>query len=207
MMGSTCPNVDIVMIHLNGVNLLVGLLWKKMNQIVKKADEDSQASKDSDDSEDNEDSEDSQDSDYIVDEDNLLNDPEVDMKKFHLNIDKEVEWVRSFPDDRDEAVEGDEELEVIDIEELVSASSSDEGEASEKWKKIRDLQRAHKNEAAAVKDPFYIHQTFSTAKEVKQKIYLHSIQSRRELDFVKNDKNRIIVVYKGIIPNLEILET
>nr|KAJ0189840.1 hypothetical protein LSAT_V11C800393190 [Lactuca sativa] len=55
--------------------------------------------------------------------------------------------------------------------------------------------------------PFYIHQTFSTAKEVKQQIYLHSIQSRRELDFVKNDKNRIRVVCKGTMPNLGILET
>ncbi|CAI9287725.1 unnamed protein product [Lactuca saligna] len=115
--------------------------------------------------------------------------------------------VGSFPDDRDKAVEGDEELEVIDIEELVSASSSDKGEASKKRKKIRDLQRAHKNEAAVVKDPFYIHQNFNTTKEVKQQIYLHSIQSRRELDFVKNDKNRIRVVCKGTIPNLGILET
>ncbi|CAI9276181.1 unnamed protein product [Lactuca saligna] len=142
MIGSTCPNVD---------------------------GEDSQASKDSHDSDDTEDSEYSQDSDYIVDEDNLLDDPEVDMKNFHLNIDKEVEWVGSFPDDRDEAVEGDEELEVINTEEFVSASSSDEGEASKKRKKIRDLRRAHKNEAAAIKDPFYIHQTFSTAKETKKK--------------------------------------
>ncbi|XP_023755147.2 uncharacterized protein LOC111903611 [Lactuca sativa] len=154
-----------------------------------KAGEDSQASKGSHDSDDNEDSEDSQDSDYIVDEDNLVDDPEVNMKNFHLNIDKEVDWVGSFPDDRDEAVEGDEELEVIETEEFVSASSPDEGEAT------------------AIKDPFYIHQNFSTAKEVKQQIYLHSIKSRRELDFVKNDKNRIRVVFKGTIPNLGILET
>ncbi|CAI9284676.1 unnamed protein product [Lactuca saligna] len=64
------------------------------------------------------------------------------MKNFHLNIDKEVEWVGSFPNDRDEPVEGDEELE-----------------------------------------------------------------SRRELDFIKNEKNRIRVVCKGKIPNLGILET
>lgn len=37
----------------------------------------------------------SEDSDFIVDEDNLLDDIDVDMKDFHLNIDKEVEWVRN----------------------------------------------------------------------------------------------------------------
>ncbi|XP_023748425.2 uncharacterized protein LOC111896688 [Lactuca sativa] len=207
MMGSTCPNVDVWDDIFEWCEPFGGTPMEQDEPNSAKAGEDSQASKDIHDSEDNEDSEDSQDSDYIVDEDNLLDDPEVDMKNFHLNIDKEVEWVGSFPDDRDEAVKGDEELEVIDTEELVYASSSDEGEASKKRKKIRDLQRAHKNEAAAVKDPFYIHQTFSTTKEVKQQIYLHSIQSRRELEFVKNDKNRIRVVCKGTIPNLGILET
>nr|KAJ0209902.1 hypothetical protein LSAT_V11C400164130 [Lactuca sativa] len=207
MIGSTCPNVDGLGDTFEWCEPFGGTPMEQDEPNSEKAGEDSQASKDSHDSDDTEDSEYSQDSDYIVDEDNLLDDPEVDMKNFHLNIDKEVEWVGSFPDDRDEAVEGDEELEVINTEEFVSASSSDEGEASKKRKKIRDLRRAHKNEAAAVKDPFYIHQTFSTAKEVKQQIYLHSIQSRRELDFVKNDKNRIRVVCKGTIPNLGILET
>ncbi|CAI9269138.1 unnamed protein product [Lactuca saligna] len=207
MIGSTCPNVDGWDDTFEWCEPFGGTPMEQDEPNSEKAGEDSQASKDSHDSDDTEDSEYSQDSDYIVDEDNLLDDPEVDMKNFHLNIDKEVEWVGSFPDDRDEAVEGDEELEVINTEEFVSASSSDEGEASKKRKKIRDLRRAHKNEAAAVKDPFYIHQTFSTAKEVKQQIYLHSIQSRRELDFVKNDKNRIRVVCKGTIPNLGILET
>nr|KAJ0212186.1 hypothetical protein LSAT_V11C400223730 [Lactuca sativa] len=195
MIGSTCPNVDGWDDTFEWCDPFGGTPTEQDEPNSEKAGEDSQASKDSHDSDDTEDSECSQDSDYIVDEDNLLDDPEVDMKNFHLNIDKEVEWVGSFPDDRDEAVEGDEELEVINTEEFVSASSSNEGEAT------------HKNEAAAVKDPFYIHQTFSTTKEVKQQIYLHSIQSRRELDFVKNDKNRIRVVCKGTIPNLGISET
>nr|KAJ0199185.1 hypothetical protein LSAT_V11C600340960 [Lactuca sativa] len=207
MMGSTCPNVDGWDDTFEWCEPFGGTPMEQDEPNSEKIGEDSQASKDIHDSEDNEDSKDSQDSDYIVNEYNLLDDSEVDMKNFHLNIDKEVEWVGSFPNDRDEAVEGDEELEVIDTKELVSASSSDEGEASKKKKKIRDLQRAHKNEAAVVKDPFYIHQTFSTTKEVKQQIYLHSIQTRRELEFVKNDKNRIRLVCKGTIPNLGILET
>lgn len=44
---------------------------------------------------DSEDIEDNTNSDFIGDEDNMLDDPNVDMKDFHLNIDKEVEWVRN----------------------------------------------------------------------------------------------------------------
>lgn len=135
MIGSTCPNVDGLGDTFEWCEPFGGTPMEQDEPNSEKAGEDSQASKDSHDSDDTEDSEYSQDSDYIVDEDNLLDDPEVDMKNFHLNIDKEVEWVGSFPDDRDEAVEGDEELEVIDTKELVSASSSYEGEASKKGRR------------------------------------------------------------------------
>lgn len=63
------------------------------------------------------------DSNYIVDEENLLDDPEVDKKNFHLNIDKKVGWVGSFLDVRDKSAECDAELKVIDTEVLLSASS------------------------------------------------------------------------------------
>ncbi|CAI9273035.1 unnamed protein product [Lactuca saligna] len=35
----------------------------------------------------------SEDSDFFIDEDNLIHDVDVDMKDFHMNIDKDVEWV------------------------------------------------------------------------------------------------------------------
>ncbi|GKE27498.1 hypothetical protein Tco_1442882 [Tanacetum coccineum] len=38
-------------------------------------------------------SDDSEDSDYIVDEDNVINEVDVDMQEFYQNIDKDVEWV------------------------------------------------------------------------------------------------------------------
>ena len=45
----------------------------------------------SSDSEGSVDSSDSDNSDFIVDEDNLLDDPEVDMHDFYLNIDDNLE--------------------------------------------------------------------------------------------------------------------
>nr|GEV64784.1 hypothetical protein [Tanacetum cinerariifolium] len=38
-------------------------------------------------------SDDSQDSNFIVDEDNLINEVDVDMQEFYQNINKDVEWV------------------------------------------------------------------------------------------------------------------
>ncbi|KAL4555306.1 hypothetical protein LXL04_037922 [Taraxacum kok-saghyz] len=150
---------------------------------------------------------DSQDSDFIVDEENMLDDPEVDMNDFILNIDDNVEWIGGRG-----IVEGDkelsnEELEVINNELLVSDSSEEEDCKSRRRNKIRAVERARANDTAMVKDPFYIFQRFSSPEEVKERIYLHAIETRRELEIMKNDKQRIRVTCKGTIPNLGILET
>ncbi|KAL4577441.1 hypothetical protein LXL04_013550 [Taraxacum kok-saghyz] len=134
---------------------------------------------------------DSQDSDFLVDEENMLDDPEVDMNDFILNIDDNVEWIGER-----EIVEADkelcnEELEVINNEMLVSDSSEEEGCKSRRRNKIRAVERARANDTAMVKDPFYIFQRFSSPEEVKERIYLHAIETMRELEIVKNDKQRI----------------
>ncbi|CAI9295100.1 unnamed protein product [Lactuca saligna] len=98
-------------------------------------------------------------------------------------------------------------MEVINTDVLQSESSSDEGKMSTRRNKIRAAEKAHINDAAQVSDPFYILQRFSSSQEAKDRIYLHAIETRRELDMVKNDKNRVRVVCKGTIPNMGILET
>lgn len=47
---------------------------------------------------------------------------------------------------------------------------------------------------------FFIGQQFGTAAEVKERVHLHSIETRRELYLKKNDKERIRVQCKGTIP-------
>ncbi|KAL4577609.1 hypothetical protein LXL04_013719 [Taraxacum kok-saghyz] len=90
---------------------------------------------------------------------------------------------------------------------LVCDSSEEEGCKSRRRNKIRAVERARANDTAMVKDHFYIFQRFSSPEEVKERIYLHAIETRRELEIVKNDKQRIWVTCKGTIPNLGILET
>lgn len=143
------------------------------------------------------------DSDYIVDEDNIVEDVDVDMTDFHLNIDNDAEWVGGAENRVVEENIEEPEVEVLDNETLLSDSSEDEGPARQYRKSIKALQRAHENDQAYVSDPFYVHQTFSSASEFKERVKHHAIETRRELEFEKNDKNRVRVVCKGTTPILE----
>ncbi|CAI9291399.1 unnamed protein product [Lactuca saligna] len=112
-----------------------------------------------------------------------------------------------FDDDsesEDNTQQGD--LEVINTEVLLSGSSSDEANDGKQRKTIRAIQRAYENDAALVSEPFYIFQTFSSSKDFKTQVKLHSIRTRREIQLEKNDKNRVRFVCKGTIPNLAINE-
>nr|KAJ0203893.1 hypothetical protein LSAT_V11C500293290 [Lactuca sativa] len=135
----------------------------------------------------------SEDSDFFIDEDNLIHDVDVDMKDFHMNIDKDVEWLEVL-------------LKVMYLKihnkVLLSGSSSDEANDGKRRKTIRAIQRAYENDAALVSEPFYIFQTFSSSKDFKTQVKLHSIRTRREIQLEKNDKNRVRFVCKGTIPNL-----
>nr|KAJ0219418.1 hypothetical protein LSAT_V11C300120670 [Lactuca sativa] len=92
--------------------------------------------------------------------------------------------------------------EVLNNEVLMSGSSSDEGPVAQRKKTIKAIQRAHENDEANDAEPFYILQTFNTTQEFKERVKLHAIKTRRELDFEKNDKNRVRVVCRGTIPKL-----
>nr|KAJ0218272.1 hypothetical protein LSAT_V11C300133960 [Lactuca sativa] len=121
----------------------------------------------SSDSEGSGDSTDSEDSDFIVDEDNLLDDPEVDMHDFYLNIDDNLEWVGDAPITIENVVMSDEEMEVINIDVLQSESSSDEGQMSTRRNKIQAAERAQINDAAQVSDPFIYFKDSQVLKKQK----------------------------------------
>jgi hypothetical protein len=44
-----------------------------------------------------------------------------------------------------------------------------------------------------------LRQTFGTAKEVKDLVKRHAIETRRKLSFLRNDKKRIRVVCEGLV--------
>ncbi|KAL4567495.1 hypothetical protein LXL04_023080 [Taraxacum kok-saghyz] len=84
---------------------------------------------------------DSQDSEFLVDEENMLDDPEVDMNDFILNIDDNVEWIGGRGIVETDKDLSNEELEVINNEMLVSDSSEEEGCKSRRRNKIRAVER------------------------------------------------------------------
>ncbi|CAI9300522.1 unnamed protein product [Lactuca saligna] len=128
----------------------------------------------------------SDDIDFYVDNDNILDDVEVDMNDFNDNIDMNAEWVGGK---NGNVVEEENEVwelnEVLNNEVLMSGSSSDEGPVAQRKKAIKAIQRAHENDEANVAEPFYILQTFNTAQEFKERVKLHAIETRRELEFEK----------------------
>ncbi|KAL6499420.1 hypothetical protein OROHE_026083 [Orobanche hederae] len=144
----------------------------------------------------------SDDSDYYVDDDNMIEDVEVDMKQFHMNIDEDVEWIGGSSGSHVAEVTIEEDVEVINTEAMLSGSSSDESVDGKRKRTIRAIQRARENDTALVSEPFYLFQSFSPSEEFKEKVRQHAIATRRELEFEKNDKNRVRVVCKGTIPAL-----
>nr|KAJ0213269.1 hypothetical protein LSAT_V11C400184090 [Lactuca sativa] len=145
----------------------------------------------------------SDDIDFYADNDNILDDVEVDMNDFNDNIDMDAEWVGGK---NGNVVEEENEVgelnEVLNNEVLMSGSSLEVGPVAQRKKTIKAIQRAHENDEANVAEPFYILQTFNTAQEFKERVKLHAIETRRELDFEKNNKNRVRVVCRGTNPKL-----
>ncbi|KAL4556786.1 hypothetical protein LXL04_034946 [Taraxacum kok-saghyz] len=115
------------------------------------------------------------------------------MDDFMANLDEDEEWIgdTSQPVIPEESQCEEPTVEVLNNDELVSGSSSDDGETNIRKKSIRKIQRAHDNENAIVSYPFYLFQTFSSAEEMKEKVKEHAIETRRELVFAKNDKTRL----------------
>ncbi|KAI3792815.1 hypothetical protein L2E82_06706 [Cichorium intybus] len=79
----------------------------------------------------------SEDSDFVVDEDNLIDDVEVDMRNLHMNIDEDVEWSGGASKPMVSEVTEEEHIEVIDTEVYVSDSASDDGNKAQGRKESR----------------------------------------------------------------------
>ncbi|CAI9293936.1 unnamed protein product [Lactuca saligna] len=116
------------------------------------------------------DNDESDDSDFFVDIENILDDINVDMQDFEMNIDKDVEWVGGSSNTVVDEGTQDEALEVINTDFLASDSSSNEGINGQRKKSVRAIQREHENDEALVSESFYIFQKFGSAKEFKDKV-------------------------------------
>ncbi|GJV81851.1 zinc finger, SWIM-type containing protein, partial [Tanacetum coccineum] len=85
------------------------------------------------------------------------------------------------------------ELDVIDNDNFKSGiDSEDDRIVKIRRKKLRQIKKANESDDNIVfKHFFFVGQTFSTAAEVKERVRLHSIETRKKLFLAKNDKVRI----------------
>ncbi|GJR93508.1 hypothetical protein Tco_0265682 [Tanacetum coccineum] len=115
----------------------------------------------------------SDDEDYLFDEDTTyLGRKSVQEPEYDVN-----------PDD----------LDVIDTDNFESGTDSDDdGIEKVRRKKLKQIKKAKESEDNIVhKHFFFVGQTFASADVVKERVRLHSIETRRQLYLAKNDKVRI----------------
>ncbi|CAI9303784.1 unnamed protein product [Lactuca saligna] len=142
-----------------------------------------------------------EDSDFMIDEDNTIEDVEVDMEDFNLNIDTEAEFngCPNLGGQRNEDSDEQEDLEVIDNDKWDSLSD-DSGDNRKRREMIKELGKQTLYSAGEVhKVAFHIRQKYKAKKELKDKIDMHALETRRNISFTKNDKSRLTAVCDGTV--------
>nr|KAJ0219497.1 hypothetical protein LSAT_V11C300137670 [Lactuca sativa] len=116
--------------------------------------------------------EDSDDSDFWVDKDNIIPEVEVDMKDFYMSVDLEAEFMEKRVTNlmHNDSDEDPKDPEDLDVINNDQWDSMDEG--SDMEMKMREL---------------------------KEKIQLHALETRRNIFFKKNDKTRLRALCKGTV--------
>ena len=130
------------------------------------------------------------DSELFLDEDNLVEEVDVDMRDFNLSIEREVESVGNKECDG-------QVIEVLDNDEFEEVGI----EKDNRRKMLKEMQKPTKCSSGQVhKVCFKLGQTFKEKKEIKNLIKNHALDSRRDLHIIKNDKIRIRAICRGHVP-------
>ncbi|GKC31265.1 hypothetical protein Tco_1038559 [Tanacetum coccineum] len=132
------------------------------------------------------------DEDFLVDEENEIVEPDVDVHLFGINMDLHFDYIGVTNLVSNDVLEG-EDMDVINADGFDSDSGNDK-ETNYKKRRLAELRAKMEgviNASGQWKYSFYTGQKFTTLKEAKDKVYLHSIESRRNLKLYKNDGVRI----------------
>nr|KAJ0185293.1 hypothetical protein LSAT_V11C900488940 [Lactuca sativa] len=137
-----------------------------------------------------------EDSDFTIDEDNIIEDVKVDMEDCNLNINTEADFngCQSLGGQRNEDSDEEEDVEVFDNDEWDSLSD-DSGDNRKRREMIKELGKQTLCSAGEVhKVAFHIGQKYKAKKELKDKLDLHALETKRNISFTKTDKSRLTVV-------------
>ncbi|GJW55707.1 heat stress transcription factor B-4-like protein [Tanacetum coccineum] len=138
------------------------------------------------------DDDDDVDEDFLVDEENEIVEPDVDVHLFGISMDLPFDNIGITNLVPDDVLEG-EDVDVINVDGFDSDPGNDE-ERNYRKRRLAELRTEMEgviNASGQWKYSFYTGQKFNTPKEAKDRVYLHSIESRRNLKLYKNDSVRI----------------
>ncbi|GJR07408.1 heat stress transcription factor B-4-like protein [Tanacetum coccineum] len=147
------------------------------------------------------DDDDDVDEDFLVDEENEIVKPDVDVHLFGITIDLPFDNIGITNLVPDDVLKG-EDVDVINADGFDSNLSNDE-ERNYRKRRLAELRTKMEgviNASGQWKYLFYTSQKFNTPKEAKDRVYLHSIESRRNLKLYKNDSVRIRARCEGKVP-------
>ncbi|GJU63043.1 heat stress transcription factor B-4-like protein [Tanacetum coccineum] len=147
------------------------------------------------------DDDDDVDEDFLVDEENEIVEPDVDVHLFGISMDLPFDNIGITNLVSDDVLEG-EDVDVINADGFDSDPGNDE-ERNYRKRRLAELRTEMEgviNASGQWKYSFYTGQKFNTPKEAKDRVYLHSIESRRNLKLYKNDSVRIRARCEGKVP-------
>ncbi|GKE48081.1 hypothetical protein Tco_1479339, partial [Tanacetum coccineum] len=130
--------------------------------------------------------------DFLVDEENEIVEPDVDFHLFDISMDLPFDNIGTTNLVSDDVLER-EDVDVINADGFDSDPGNDE-EKNYMKRRLAELRteiEGVRNVSGQWKYSFYIGQKFTTSKEAKDRVHLHSIESRRNLKLYKNDGVRI----------------
>nr|GEY06010.1 hypothetical protein [Tanacetum cinerariifolium] len=138
---------------------------------------------------------------FLVDEDNEIAEPDVDVHLFGISMDLPFDNIGVTNLVSDDVLEG-EDVDVINADGFESDPGNDEEKDYRKRRlaKLRTEMEGVINASGQWKYSFYTSQKFTTPKEAKGKVYLHSIESKRNLKLYNNDDVRIRARCDGKVP-------
>ncbi|PWA64512.1 peptidyl-tRNA hydrolase II (PTH2) family protein [Artemisia annua] len=135
--------------------------------------------------------------DDLENEDNEIEEVDVPMKGFNFQVDDDGQAEPVNPIVPHVHVD-EEAVEEVDFDSLDSDIGDDE--LSERRKGVRKLKKAAG--ASGIKNNFFVGKEFPNRDEAKDRIRAYSVECRRNLEFVKNDKERIRVRCIGVVPTI-----
>ncbi|GJR81717.1 mutator type transposase [Tanacetum coccineum] len=133
----------------------------------------------------------------IVDEEHLVDEVEVNMSsfKFQLDGEGEVEFIDPI---QPHVTVTEDDLEVLEFDSL--ESDQEDVPKNARSRGLRNLRK--KATSSSIRNNFFVGKEFANMDLAKERIRAYSIESRRNLDFKRNDKRIIRVICKGVVPTL-----